>query len=109
GITDLLRELRDAGIPLGVLSNKSHDFTAEMVEALFPESFGRVLGHRPGTALKPDAAGALELATALGRSPDSCRLVGDSTMDIETARRAGMQSVGVTWGYHDADPLLAAG
>jgi phosphoglycolate phosphatase len=92
-----------------VLSNKSHAFTVEMTAVLFPTiPFAAVLGLRPGAPPKPDPSGALELAATLGVPPCDCLVVGDSTMDIDTAKRAGMQSCAVTWGYHDAARLAGA-
>jgi len=108
GITALLRQLQDRGELLGVLSNKPHPFTTEMVAALFPDiRFAEVVGQKPGVPHKPDPAPALALAAALGVAPESCYIIGDSTIDLETARRAGMRSIAVTWGYHDISALRA--
>ena len=110
GITDLLESLQSRGYPLAVLSNKPHPFTVAMVSQLFPSvRFAAVLGQRPGIPHKPDPAGALEISAALGLSPAECCVIGDSTMDIETARNAGMWVIAVTWGFHDRERLLAAG
>jgi phosphoglycolate phosphatase len=110
GITELLEALQSRGYPLAVLSNKPHPFTVAMVSQLFPSvCFAAVLGQRPGIPHKPDPAGALEISAALGLSPADCWVIGDSTMDIETARNAGMRAVAVTWGFHDRERLLAAG
>jgi len=109
GVADLLAELQHRGVPLAVLSNKSHAFTTAMVSGLFPGvAFAAVLGQRSGIAHKPDPAGAMEIATLLGQPVQWLTMVGDSTMDLETAHRAGMRAVGVTWGYHDRDLLAAA-
>ncbi|MEI6653197.1 MAG: HAD-IA family hydrolase [Verrucomicrobiota bacterium] len=108
GVAGLLEELQRRGIPLAVLSNKTHAFTTAMVGALFPNiSFAAVLGQRPGTPHKPDPAGAFEIAATLGVPPSACMIIGDSTMDLETARNSGMRAVAVTWGYHDREALLA--
>lgn len=109
GIPELLAELKSRGIPLAVLSNKPHPFTVEIVEKLFPEStFAFILGNREGMPHKPDPAGALEIANTLGVLPENCILIGDSSMDLDTAKNAGMKSIAVTWGYHDRDRLAAA-
>jgi phosphoglycolate phosphatase len=109
GIRELLSDLKSRGIPLTVLSNKPHAFTVEIVEKLFPKStFAAVLGNREGLPHKPDPAGALEIADILGITPENCILIGDSTMDLDTAKNAGMKSIAVTWGYHDKQRLLAA-
>ncbi|MFM2197078.1 MAG: hypothetical protein RLZZ505_510 [Verrucomicrobiota bacterium] len=109
GITALLADLRARGIPLAVLSNKPHAFTTEIVAKLFPEhTFAAVLGNREDLPHKPDPTGAFEIAVALGTTPENCILIGDSTMDLETARNAGMTSIAVTWGYQDRERLLGA-
>lgn len=109
GIPELLENLSGRGIPLAVLSNKPHPFTVEIVGALFPDiTFAAILGNREGLPHKPDPAGALEIAASLGVSPENCILIGDSTMDLDTAKNAGMRSIAVTWGYHDRDRLSAA-
>jgi phosphoglycolate phosphatase len=110
GITALLETLQDLGHPLAVLSNKPHPFTETIVARIFPGiRFTQVLGQRPGIHHKPDPAGALEIATAFGLPPVECLVIGDSTMDIETAKNAGMTSVAVTWGFQDHAKLIAAG
>ncbi len=109
GIPALLADLRSRGIPLAVLSNKPHAFTVEIVEKLFPQgTFAAILGNRDGLPHKPDPTGALEIAAALSFSPGDCTLIGDSTMDLETAKNAGMGFIAVTWGYHDRERLSAA-
>ncbi len=109
GVAGLLAELQRRGVPLAVLSNKTHAFTTAMVSGLFPRvAFAAVLGQRSGIPHKPDPAGAVEIASLLGQPVQWLTMVGDSTMDIETAHRAGMRSVGVTWGYHNRDGLAAA-
>jgi phosphoglycolate phosphatase len=110
GVTGLLELLQERGYPLAVLSNKPHPFTVAMVSRMFPSiRFRMVLGQRVGIAHKPDPAGALEIAAALQSLPGDCAVIGDSTMDIETAHNAGMRAVAVTWGFHDRERLVAAG
>ena len=109
GLPELLADLKAREIPLAVLSNKPHAFTVEIVAKLFPENtFSVILGNREDLLHKPDPAGALEVAMKLGASPGNCTLIGDSTMDLDTAKNAGMKSIAVTWGYHDRDRLSAA-
>lgn len=110
GVHHMLGELQQSGYSMAVLSNKVHEFTVEMVNSIFPDiHFSAVLGQRVGIPHKPDPAGALQIARTLGTSPENCVVIGDSTMDIETAANAGMENIAVSWGYHDRDRLLAAG
>jgi phosphoglycolate phosphatase len=109
GISELLATLQARGYPLAVLSNKPHPFTLTIVSQVFPEiDFKVVLGQLAGIPHKPDPAGAFEIANLLSLLPAECTVIGDSTMDIETARNAGMRSVAVTWGFHDRERLAAA-
>ena len=109
GIIDLLGQLNERGIPLAVLSNKPHPFTLAMVEAIFPQgTFAAVLGQRAGVPHKPDPTGLREIAAQLGVNPAACWMIGDSTMDLATARNSGARAMAVTWGYHDREDLLAA-
>jgi phosphoglycolate phosphatase len=109
GMHDLLAELEQRAIPLAVLSNKPHAFTTEIVEKLFPHThFSAVLGNFENLPHKPDPSGALQISNQLGVAPEDCIIIGDSTMDLDTAKNAGMKSIAVTWGYHDRDRLAAA-
>jgi phosphoglycolate phosphatase len=110
GINELLETLQANGMQLAVLSNKPHPFTSSIVARVFPNiDFKVVLGQLPGIPHKPDPAGALEIANLIGLLPADCTVIGDSTMDLETARNAGMQAIAVTWGFHDRARLVAAG
>lgn len=110
GLTSMLHDLQDEGLPLAVLSNKPHRFTSEMVKALFrPGLFRVVRGEGPETPRKPDPLGATTIAEALDLAPAEIAMVGDSTVDHETAVAAGMQPILVTWGFHDVERLTRTG
>lgn len=109
GLPELLDELTKRDVPLAVLSNKSDEFTVAICAhylSRWPFAFAR--GAREDVPKKPDPAAALEAASAMGRDPGEITFVGDSAVDIETAQRAGMRSVAVTWGYRDLDELEGA-
>lgn len=106
GVHDLLAVLAGRGHPLAVLSNKPDPLTRAMVAEMFPGiPFAAVVGQRPGVPHKPDPAGFLEIAAGLGARPRDCWMIGDSVMDVATARNAGARCVAVTWGYHDRAAL----
>jgi phosphoglycolate phosphatase len=106
GIAAMVRDLAAAGHPLAVLSNKPHPFTVEIVRHFFPdEPFDEVLGHAPEHPRKPAPDSALQLLARWGVRPRDARFVGDSTVDRETAGRAGIPFIGVAWGYHPPDAL----
>ncbi|MDE7064009.1 MAG: HAD family hydrolase [Desulfovibrionaceae bacterium] len=110
GIPETLKALADRGIRLGVLSNKPHPWTEEIIRYYFPHiPFAEVRGAMPGVPPKPDPAAALAIAARLDLSPDECGFVGDSNVDIHTAVAAGMIPVGATWGFRDREELLTAG
>lgn len=110
GVEPMLAELARRGTPTAVLSNKPHDATREVVAKLFSgHPFAGVLGHRPNAPRKPDPSGALELADALEREPPRVLFVGDTAVDVETARAAGMTPIAVLWGMRTRAELEAAG
>lgn len=108
GVTETLKQLSHEGISIAVLSNKPHAFCEQMTDFIFPEiRFSAVVGQQDGVPVKPDPGAALHLAKFLRQSPAGVAFVGDSTVDIVTAQRAGMLPVAVTWGYQDTAELLA--
>lgn len=110
GIAEMLDTLVAHGVRLAILSNKPDAFTQLCVERLLPRwNFAPIFGQRPGIAKKPDPAAALEIAELLGCTPQEILYVGDTSIDMHTARAAGMDPVGVLWGFRGADELKEAG
>ena len=98
-----------SGDRLGIVTNKPQAAAEEIAQALFPGLFGVVIGERDGQPRKPHPAPARAAAAALGASAADCLFIGDTAIDIETARAAGMRSVGVLWGFRDRLELERAG
>lgn len=95
---------------MAVLSNKRDDFTRHLVSRQFGRwPFVDVRGEREGVPRKPDPTAALELALALNVLPERIGFVGDTPIDVGTARAAGMISIGVLWGFRSRDELTRAG
>jgi phosphoglycolate phosphatase len=110
GIAALLDKLCERDVALAVLSNKPHEFAVQCVAHLLGDwHFEIVLGHDAALPAKPDPQGALRIAATLGIEPAAIRFVGDSGIDMETARAAGMQGVGVTWGFQPESELRRSG
>lgn len=110
GIEQLIKELRHRNIPLAVVTNKPHDWTLKMLSHFFPENpFREIQGAMPGLPHKPDPAGALGVAQRLDITPEDIAFVGDSDIDMLTARNAGMGAFGVAWGFRGAKELQEAG
>jgi phosphoglycolate phosphatase len=110
GITELLDELSRRGSPLAVLSNKPHAQAVKVVEGLFSKvAFVVVRGETPEFPRKPDPASALDTARRAGARPGKTIYLGDSDVDMETARAAGMIALGAGWGFRGAAELAQAG
>jgi phosphoglycolate phosphatase len=110
GVDELIALLKREGLKLGVLSNKPDDFATSIVAALFPSGpFALVRGQLPGVPTKPDPRAALEMIRGWGLAPKDVAIVGDSAVDIETARNAGCDSLGAAWGFRGRGELEAAG
>jgi phosphoglycolate phosphatase len=109
GISDLLEWLKRRAVPMAVFSNKAHDFTVRIVTHFFgSETFHAVLGGGK-FPFKPDPAGALHLAGVLQVVPGEILYVGDSDIDMQTAKNSGMYAVGVTWGFRSRQELADSG
>ncbi len=110
GITTVLDSLAARSIPLAVLSNKPHEFTILTIARFLKEwNFVAVLGARPGIDKKPSPLASMQIAAQLGVAPETIAHVGDTSIDIMTARNAGNVAVGVTWGFRDRCELEEAG
>ena len=110
GIRELLQSLKDKGIKIGVCSNKPDDAAQCVIETIFGKNyFDAVMGVVSGFPTKPDPYSALEIAKKLGVTPDECLFIGDTKVDIATAKNAGMTSVGVLWGFRSQTELVQAG
>ena len=110
GIPELLASLYGRGIPCGVVTNKPHPFACRCVRHYFPGgAFGIVLGQQEGLPLKPDPRSALMAAAHLRVAASQCLFLGDSGVDMETARSAGMLPLGAAWGFRPRDELSRSG
>lgn len=110
GIAELLTTLGARGARMAVLSNKPQTFTEKCVREYFSAwRIEPVLGQRPSVPRKPDPAGALEIAAGWGVTPAECLYLGDSLVDMQTARRAQMFAVGAAWGFRPRAELEAHG
>lgn len=109
GVREGLDRLHDAGVPLAVLTNKPVRFSVSLVEGLGLEMhFFRVYGGNSFEEKKPHPRGIQALMSESGASPERTMMVGDSAVDVRTARNAGVKACGVSWGFQPetfaADP-----
>ncbi len=107
GIKEVLESLKNAGYTLAVLSNKQDPFVKGIVAQIVPEGIISLAQGQTELPIKPDPTVPKMIAEQFGFSPDECAFVGDSDVDILTAKNSGMFSVSVTWGYRDRDILLS--
>jgi phosphoglycolate phosphatase len=107
GVTEALQALADC--PMAVLTNKPARLSVEILEGLGLAGYFRAVYGADSFAKKPDPTGALAILKQLRASPQESAMVGDSDVDVQTARNAGMFSVGVTYGFgqHDRENLPA--
>ena len=106
GITDLLDNIQHEGILIAVASNKYEEATVKLVKHFFPNiNFAAINGQREGFPIKPDPSIVFDILTKTGINKQDTLYIGDSGVDMETARRAGVDSVGVTWGFRSKDEL----
>lgn len=109
GIPELLRNLTDAGIGIAIASNKYQDAVTKIVNHYFPDiPFVETLGQNPDRPVKPDPSIVFEILSKHPTPKNDVLYVGDSGVDMETARRACVESVGVTWGFRPASELREA-
>jgi phosphoglycolate phosphatase len=100
GVREALDRLHEADVPLAVLTNKPVRFSVRLIEGLGLEShFFRIYGGNSFEEKKPHPIGIQTLMAESGVAPDRTLMVGDSAVDVRTARNAGVQACGVSWGF----------
>ncbi len=110
GMTELAAQLCSAGYTLAVFSNKRHDLTRKLVRHFFRDDVFKVVkGHTEGDARKPNPIPTNQLLSDLAVEPENAILIGDTAIDVETAKAVNMTCLGVSWGYRPAETLLEAG
>lgn len=106
GITELLTQLQRQKIRLAVASNKYQQGTTELIDHFFERNlFSVVLGQRENIPVKPDPAIVFEILEQTGIKKSATLYVGDSGVDMQTARNSGLTSIGVTWGFRPRQEL----
>lgn len=106
GIMELLKQLQEQGVKLAVASNKYQKATEKIVSQLFPDiKFVSVQGQQDGVNVKPDPSIVFNILGVVLVPKAEVLYVGDSGVDMETARRACVDSVGVTWGFRSEKEL----
>ena len=110
GVVELLETLQERGVQLAVASNKYHEATLKLVRHFFPGiRFAVIYGQREGVPIKPAPDVVYDILNDTGVAPEQALYVGDSGVDMLTASNAGVESVGVSWGFRSIDELREHG
>lgn len=109
GIHELLDTLRASGIRTAVVSNKIESAVVVLCEEHFPNQFEYMVGNRPDLAPKPSPDSVNEVIGKLGMDRSEIVYIGDTEVDIQTANNAGIDCIGVDWGFRDGDYLRELG
>ena len=107
-MSEAIHALCNRGYIIAVLSNKQDAYVKKIIALLFPDgtvSYAEGQTERPR---KPDPTVPLMIAERFGCSPDECVFIGDSEVDVKTAKNAGMMSVACSWGYRPKEALADA-
>ena len=100
GIPELLETLQQKGLQLAVASNKYQLATEKLIARYFPNiRFAAVFGQREGIPVKPDPTVVNEIISIANVQREEILYVGDSGVDMQTTKNAGVTGVGVTWGF----------
>ena len=109
GIPELLCELKRRGKKLAIVSNKFYAATQELAKHFFPDTIEVAIGERDSIRKKPAPDTVLEALKQLGASKDNAVYIGDSDVDIMTAKNCGLPCISVLWGFRDKDYLIEHG
>lgn len=109
GISEMLSALKARGYKMAVVSNKSDGFTKALVKDFFGEFITQATGRSADIPRKPAPDSVLRTMSVLGSEKQETVYVGDSEVDVMTARNAGLPCVGCLWGFRDEATLKAEG
>ena len=109
GVPPLLERLRAAGCLTAVVSNKADAAVQPLCRRYYNGLFDYTVGERTGIRRKPDPDSVQEVLRRLQVEAADAVYIGDSEVDIQTAKNAGLDSIIVTWGFRDRDYLESQG
>lgn len=109
GIVNALEQLHQAGVTLGVLTNKDQPAAALLIEQYFGSLLPVVQGRVDTMPAKPEPPMTLALIERLGAQPERTLMAGDTAVDIACGKNVGIVTCGVLWGFRDRSELERAG
>ena len=105
GIMDMLNTLKQKGFKLAIVSNKGYQAVSFLREYFFNETIDVAIGEKEGIRKKPFPDTVYEALSVLNEEKQNAYYVGDSEVDILTAKNAGMQCLSVSWGFRTKEEL----
>ncbi len=108
-LAELLRELKSQGYRLAIVSNKIDNALKELAELHFKDTMEVVIGDSEGIRRKPYPDKVFAALQQMNVNRESAVYIGDTEVDIETAKNAGVDYICVSWGFRDKQELQAAG
>lgn len=106
GIYELLEKLEERNYKKAILSNKPHNFTLDCMNKFFSTFFfTEISGQKISIEKKPDPSAALLIAEKFNKDTSDIYFVGDTKVDMQTAKNAGMIAIGVLWGFREEKEL----
>lgn len=109
GIVELLKELRKKNLKIAVVSNKFDGAVKELCDFYFKDLIDKPVGESEKVRKKPAPDSVLNVLDYFNITNNEAIYVGDSDVDIDTAKNAKVKSVGVTWGFRSEDLLKEHG
>lgn len=109
GIIELMQSLKERGYGMAVVSNKYDSAVKELSQTLFNGYLSSAIGAGENIRLKPESDGVILAMRELGAKVEDTIYIGDSEVDVATARNAKLPFVGVTWGFRTAQQLKKEG
>lgn len=109
GIDQLLQTLKSSGVRQAVVSNKGDPFVKELCQLYFDQMMDAAVGEQAGVRRKPAPDSLLRVMEELKANPEQVLYVGDSDVDVFTARNAGVDCLSVCWGFRTEEELVKSG
>lgn len=105
GMAELLAELKERGVTAVCNTNKDHVFAEALLRSFYGDSLAEIVGAGIGYQTKPDPKAALYLAEKYAKAGRKPLYVGDSNVDMQTAKNACIEACGVLWGFREREEL----
>ncbi len=109
GILDAMKKLKEKGYKMAIVSNKIDSAVKELNEKFFKEYVDVAIGETPGTKRKPAPDMVEQALKELGSSKEESIYIGDSEVDLQTAKNSNLPCISVLWGFRDRDYLIEQG